>query len=160
MPPFSIYKGNMKKEEKKEQVGKILIDKIKRASDTGDKGPEAREVTKEWGKKFLTDIEKIIEDPKYKKWNKIYIKILAKKQIHTSHLVNVVYGITPKMPSPDWKNMLYSYDRKKDVWQIEWILPQSIEIARVILLHEEGFDPFLVDCIKKFLDKKLPGQNL
>lgn len=145
------------KKIKKPTIGSQIEEKVKKNID--DKGPEAREVTKEWGKKFLRDLEKIANDPKYKSWKKIYIKILAKKQIQCKEWVSVVYGITTFPPSPDWKNMLYSYDREKDEWKLEWLLPQAPEIARVILAHEEGFDPFLCECIKKFLKGKLLGQN-
>lgn len=146
--------------KKKETVGSQIIEKVEKAIKQDDKGPEAREVTKEWGKKFLKDIENIINDPKYKEWEKIYVKVLAKKHVYTTEMVSVVYGITDVRPLPDWKNLLYLYDREKNRWTLEWVLPQSIEIARVILAHREGFDPFLVDCIEKFMAGKLPGQKI
>lgn len=142
--------------EKKEKIGEQLQKKIRRACDTNDKGPEAREVTKEWGKKFLKDIEKIADEKK--DWDKVYIKILAKKGITNAEIVSVVYGVTDFPPSPNWKNALYSYDRKKDEWRLEWLLPQAKEIAEVMLAHREGFDPFLIECIEKFMQGKLLGQ--
>jgi hypothetical protein len=149
----------MKSEKKKKTVGTQIIENITKASETRDKGPEVREVTKEWGKKFLNDLEKILRDPKYTKWSKIYIKVLAKKPIQTENMVNVVYGVTNIPPSPDWKNMLYSYDREKNQIKIEWILPQAPAIAKVMLAHQDGFDSFLIQCIKDFLNGKLIGQN-
>lgn len=148
-----------KNKEKSTFVGAELKEKIEKAVKTRDKGPEAREVTKEWGKKFLKDLDKIIEDPKYKKWNKLYIKVLAKKTIVSAELVSVVYGITNIPPTPDWKNALYSYDRNKEEWKLEWVLPQAPQIAEVMLAHEEGFDPFLIQCIKNFKAGLLPGQE-
>lgn len=61
-------------------TGDELLQKTKRFSATRDKGPEAREVTKEWGKKFLKDVDNIIKDKKYKDWPIVYIKVLAKKR--------------------------------------------------------------------------------
>lgn len=138
-------------------IGSQIQEKVTKYFD--DKGPEAREVTLEWGKKFLRDLEEIVQNPKYKNWKKIYVKVLAKKPVISEHMVSIVYGITQFPPSPDWKNMLYSYDRERDEWKLEWVLPQAKEIARVMLVHEEGFDPFLIKCIKNFLDNKLLGQN-
>jgi hypothetical protein len=145
-------------EKKKDTIGQQIIDVVKKSGK--DKGPEAREVTLEWGKNFLKELENIARDPQYKKWDLIYIKVLAKKQVASENMVNVVYGVTNVMPSPDWKNMLYSYDRKKDEWKLHWVLPQAPEIARVMLAHEDGFDPILISSIKKFLNGELPGQAL
>ncbi len=141
----------------KKNIGKQIIEKVTKASNTNDKGPEAREVTKEWGKKFLKDLDDIIKDPQYMQWEKIYIKVLAKKQIYSSEIVTVIYGITPHPPTPDWKNMLYSYDRKKGSLELEWLLPQASQIAEIMLKHEEGFDPFLIKCIKAFKNGELLG---
>lgn len=153
--PDKIAKKNAEKDPEL-TLGSQILNKINK--NKSDKGPEAREVTLEWGKKFLKDLEVIVKNPKYLDWPKIYIKILAKKQVYTAHAVNVVYGVTNTPPSPDWKNALYSYDRKKDQWILEWLLPQGKEIARIILAHKSGFDPFLVKCIEKFLEQKLLGQ--
>ena len=143
---------------KKETVGETLIKKVTKAANATDKGAEAREVTKEWGKKFLKDIEGIINDPQYKKWDMLYIKILAKKPIVSEHIVSVVYGITHLPPSPEFKYMLYSYDRKKDELKLEWLLPQAFQIAEIMLKYEDGFDPFLIKCIKDFKAGTLLGQ--
>lgn len=143
--------------EKKETITEQIQKKVYQNID--DKGPEAREVTLEWGKKFLSDLEDIVNDPKYKDWKKIYIKVLSKKGIHNERIVSVVYGITNFPPTPDWKNMLYSFDREKNEWKLEWVLPQALEIAQVMLAHEEGFDPFLIKSIKKFLNNELIGQT-
>ena len=69
--------------------------------------------------------------------------------------MNVVFGVTPNRPSPDWKCILYSYDNRSQKLKLEWVLPQSIEIAKVILAHEEGFDRIMVNSIKKFLKGEL-----
>ena len=74
-------------------------------------------------------------------------------------MVNVVYGITNVPPSPDWKHMLYSFDKEKNEWKLEWVLPQHSSIAHGILLYPDGFDSFLVESIRKFFNKELLGQK-
>ncbi len=147
-----------KKLDDKKTIGSQVIEKVTKEANTGYAGPETREVTKEWGKKFLKDLENIINDDKYKKWDKIYIKILAKKPIQTEFMVNVVYGVTSIAPSPVWKHMLYSYDRKSNKLKLEWLLPQANQMAEIMLKFEEGFDPFLIQCIKDFKAGTLIGQ--
>ncbi len=86
--------------------------------------------------------------------------MLAKKPVVSENIVSVVYGITDFLPSPEWKNLLYSYDRKTNKWKVEWALPQSPQIARVMLVHQDGFDPLLINSIKKFMAGELPGQKV
>jgi len=148
----------MEEESTKKTLGTKIIENVTKNFDTYH--PEAREVTLEWGKGFLKDIENIIQEKKYEKWPKIYIKVLGKKPVYSEHMVTVVYGITNVPPLPDWKTMLYSYDREKEELKLEWVLPQAKEIADVMLAHEEGFDKILIDSIKKFLSNKLPGQEV
>lgn len=152
-----VKKG--KKSKKKDPIGKQINKKVKKYVQTKDKGPEAREVTKEWGKNHNKHLEEIIKDPQFKHFKKVYIKILAKKTPASENIAHVVYGVSNFPPSPAFKCVLYSYDRIKDQWMLEWILPQAKESACLMLANEDGYDPFLIDCIKKYFAGLLPGQN-
>ena len=135
----------------KKTYGQQLLEKIEK--NKGDKFAETREVTNEWGKCHLKDLEEIIKNPKYKNYKTLWILILGKKTVVNENIVNVVYGITPRKPKMALHTVLYSYERARNLLRLHWCLPQSIQIAKGVAVSADGFDPLYVESCKEYLRK-------
>ncbi len=140
------------------QVKETVAQKIaKKQEEEKNFRAETREITLEWGKSHLQKLGEIANDPQYQSWDTIYVKVLAKKNsvLDRDKAINVVYGISRFKPSMALHCCLYSFDRQKREWKVEWVLPQSKEMAKVISKHSDGFDPLFVDSCRKYLHSNL-----
>lgn len=132
-------------------VGKQVLDKaIKHA---GEKGPECREVTLEFGKKINQQIEKIIKE--HKTYALLYyIVIYAHKEVWSEQVVRTKIVIRKTRPFPEWKQCVYSYNNRTSELKYHWALPNE-GIADFMLMNEAGFDRQLIEWIKKYKDGTL-----
>lgn len=135
---------------KKKTYGHQLVENIEK--NKGINFAETREVTLHYGHNILLKKieEDVIKNPDYEDWDIIYILIMGKKNIN-EHITNVVLGCTPYKPKMRLKCVLYSYEPKTNILKYHWMLPQTIEMCKAILQHEEGFDKDYVKSCRNYL---------
>lgn len=138
--------------EKEKTLGSQVQEKVTKEFD--DKGVECREVTLEWGKQFNKLLDDIIDEHRSFA-NHYYIVLYAKKEIWSEQIVRTKYIVRKTRPTPEWRQMVYSYNNKTNELKYHWALPQSEVIGRAILSNPTGFDKQLVKWIDQYLEGTL-----
>lgn len=137
----------------KKTLGSQVIENYEKNFD--EVGPETREVTLEFGRRdFLPRLQKIAKEESKKFNGKFYIQVFCWRNKLDPLLGQVKYIIRETRPNPEPCCMLYSYDKRKDEWKYEWMLP-SEESFLGILNNFENYHPHLVENISKFMKKEL-----
>ncbi len=138
--------------EKKKTIGSQVLEKT--IENIDDKGAECREVTLEWGKQFNKLLDDIINEHRSFA-DHYYIVLYAQKEIWSEQVVRTKYIIRKTRPTPEWRQMVYSYNNKINELKYHWALPQSEVIGRAILSNPTGFDKQLVRWIDQYLNGTL-----
>ena len=90
-----------------------------------------------------------------KEWtSKYYIMVLCRKNVPLYRVVDIRFFVrhTRPAPNPGWH--LWSYNPRNKKLDLEWVLPDK-HAFRTFLSVREYSDPFLMECIDKYMDGKL-----
>jgi len=109
---------------------------------------EVRETTDEMGKRYNDELQSVILRHRNIK-GKYYILCIMKKEIFAENVMRCLFVARRTPPTPEWNQIVYSYDNTDDALRLEWILPSPGE-AEMVLNDPLGWDCFLVECIEKF----------
>lgn len=119
------------------------------------KGPEVREITLEFGKKdFLPRLERIAKQEARKFKGTFYVQVFGYTDPADPLIGHVKYAIRQTRPNPEPKCLLYSYNKDKEEWKYEWMLPGE-KSFKDIVENPNGFHPHLVENVAKYMEGKL-----
>jgi hypothetical protein len=147
---------NEKKEKKNAKtIGQELFETHE--SHLRDDNIEVGEFTEEVGKKeYLKQIRETIEkranDPEWQK--RYYLYVLVKKNSILHRVIEIYVQPRHTRPIPEPGLTLWSYDPKTKDLKLEWVLPKR-QAFHTYLDNPNAFDPFLIDCIRKYQIGKL-----
>lgn len=138
------------KEEPKKTVGQLLADT---QDEHLQENVEVGEFVDEVGnKEVMKEVWRQIDERRtLPQWNhKFYLLVLFKKDtiLHRAIRVYVQARHTPPQMEPSLT--CFSYDPKKDVLLLEWVLPQK-HAFKTFLSTRDYNDPFLMKCIDDYL---------
>lgn len=134
-------------------LGQELIENYEK--NHSEKGPELREITMEFAKQdFFPRLQKIAKEESKNYDKKFYIQIFAWRSPHDHLWGNVKYIIRQTRPNPEPNCLLYSYDKHKDEWKYEWMLPAESSFLG-ILNNPESYHPHMIENVSKYMKKEL-----
>lgn len=85
---------------------------------------------------------------------KFYLLVYFKKNAILHRAINVFVQARHSRPEPQLGMTLFSYEPKKDLLLLEWVLPEK-HAFQTFLATRDYTDPFLMNCIDRFLAGKL-----
>lgn len=107
-------------------------------------------------KEYMKGLWKCIEDREgLPQWSdKYYIGVLCRKNVPLYRVIDIRFLVrhTRQRPEPGWH--LWSYTPKGKKLTLEWVLPDR-HAFKTFLSVRNYTDPFLMQCIDKYLDGKL-----
>ena len=145
---------DLKKKFKKPKLGKLLADT---QEEHQKQQIEVGEFVEEVGnKEVMKEIWKQIDERRrLPLWQeKFYLLVYFKKNAILHRAINVFVQARHSRPYPQPGMTLFSYEPKKDLLLLEWVLPEK-HAFRTFLSTRDYADPFLMGCIDKFLAGKL-----
>lgn len=135
--------------EEKKTVGKMLYET---QTEHMKEQMEVGEFIEEIGKKeIMKEIWKQIDERKgLEEWkDKFYLLLHFKKNYQLQRVIEILVQSRHTRPKPEQGLSLYSYDPKEDALVLEWTIPEERAFI-TFLLNPDDFDPFLIECIKKY----------
>lgn len=141
--------------KKRATLGKLLADTEKEHLQSAN--IEVGEFVETVGnKEYMKGLQECIDKraglPQWR--DKYYIAVLCRKNVPLVRVVDIRFFVrhTRLSPSPGWH--LWSFNPKTEELVLEWVLPDK-HAFRTFLSVRNYTDPFLMDCIDKYLDGKL-----
>lgn len=107
---------------------------------------------KEVMKEIWKQIDARKELPQWK--DKFYLLVWFRKNTILNRVIEVMVQSRHSKPLPEPGLTCFSYTPKKDLLLLEWVLPNK-HAFKTFIKTREYTDPFLMDCIDKYLAGKL-----
>jgi len=141
---------DLEKKHKSPKLGKLLADT---AEEHAKQQIEVGEFVEEVGnKEVMKEIWKQIDErrdlPLWKE--KFYLLVYFRKNAVLHRAINVFVQARHSRPEPQLGMTLFSYEPQKDLLLLEWVLPDK-HAFQTFLQTREYTDPFLMDCIDRYL---------
>lgn len=86
--------------------------------------------------------------------DKFYLLVWFRKNSVLNRVINVYVQSRHTRPTPEPGLTLFSYEPKKDLLLLEWVLPDKHAFKTFIQTRDYS-DPFLMDCIDRYLARTL-----
>jgi len=149
------------KKDKKKTLGQELFETREsyiRENTNRTVGDQVDEIGEE---EIMPAIWKQVEERKgLEQWkDKFYITVFFKRHplpasIDENRVWDCFIQSRHTRPRPEPGLTLYSYDPKTNKLNLEWVLPRK-DAFMTFLSKDSSFDPFLIDCIRKYIGGEL-----